>query len=168
HPSVRIAAAEAVSDLELRGVAEALRRSMESFDDEAESEVAYALGCVGSIEDVPRILREAAKCRSMITRRRCLLGVARLLGVENEAYRMFLLEGMSRDSALMELMRPMIKRSKRVRAALERYSAGDEPGALEALKSVGGDAIFAVLAEHPVDELFLVAAVRLRSDPSDR
>lgn len=163
HPSVRIAAAEAISDLGLTGAAEVLRRSLESFDDEAQSEVAYALGCVGQETDVPQILQEASQCRSMITRRRCLLGVARLLGVENEAYRIFLLEGMSRDSALMELMRPVVRKSKRVAAALERYSAGDEVGALKALATSSSDPLFKVFAYQPVEELFLVAAVKLRA-----
>lgn len=163
HPSVRIAAAEAISELGLAGSAEVLRRSLESFDDEAQSEVAYALGCVGNVEDVPQILREASQCRSMTTRRRCLLGVARLLQVENEAYRMFLLEGMSRDSALMELMRPVVRKNKRVAAALERYSAGDETGAMKALVTPSSDPLFKVFADQPVEELFLVAAVKLRA-----
>ena len=164
HPSVRIAAAEAVSELLLSGTAEALRRSLDAFEDEAQSEVAYALGCVGTLDDVPLILKEAKKCRSMITRRRCLLGVARLMGVENQAYRLFLIEGMSRDAALMELLRPAIRRSKRVRAALERYSAGDEIGALQAVSSSHDEPVLQVLAENAVDELFLVVAVYLRGE----
>ena len=45
--------------------------------EEASSEAAYALGVVGNADDLPLILREAERSRSMITRRRCLLGIAR-------------------------------------------------------------------------------------------
>ncbi len=162
HPSVRIAAAEAVAELQLAGVAEAVRRSIEHFHDEAESEVAYALGVVGTLDDIPAILREAALCKSMITRRRCLLGVARLLGVEHEAYRLLMTEGMARDTALMEMMRPLTKKSKRIRAALERYSAGDERGGLEMLKSARPSREMEMLAAGEAQELFLVAGVWLR------
>jgi hypothetical protein len=162
HPSVRIAAAEAVSEMGLASAADALRSSLERFRDEAASEVAYALGCVGGGEDIPIILREAGESRSVITRRRCLLGVARLLGVEHEAYRLFLIEGMSRDSALMELLAPLTRKSKRIRSVFERYSSGDEAGALEALKSARGERAFALLARYPVEEVFLVAASLLR------
>ena len=72
---------------------------MEWYDDEAASEVAYALGAVGTVDDISLILQTAEKCVSIITRRRCLLGLARLLGVESEVYRLLLLDGMSRDSA---------------------------------------------------------------------
>ena len=162
HPSVRIAAAEAVSELGIRSAASGLRESLDRFQDEAEAEVAYALGCVGTSDDMPVILREAAECQSMITRRRCLLGVARLLDVEDEAYRLLMSEGMSRDSALLEILRPLTRTNKRVRAALERFSAGDERGALDALKGARPEPAFAVFAGHPVDELFLVAAAYLR------
>ena len=162
HPSVRIAAAEAVSEMELKGTVHALRESLETIQDEAESEVAYALGCVGTAEDIPLILREAAECHSVITRRRCLLGVARLLGVENEAYRLFLMEGMGRDTALLELLGPLAKKSKKIRQAMDKYSAGDEAGALEILKASRPERAFAVLASHPVEELFLVAAAFLK------
>lgn len=164
HPSVRIAAAEAVSEMQLKGAANALRESLEKYQDEAEAEVAYALGCVGTAEDIPLILREAAECHSVITRRRCLLGVARLLGVENEAYRLFMTEGMNRDAALLEAFGPLAKKNKRIKQALDKYSAGDEAGALDVLKSSRPERAFAVLAGHPVEELFLVAAAFLKNE----
>lgn len=160
HPSVRIAAAEAVAALCLEGTAPTLRLSIEWYDDEAESEVAYALGVVGETSDLPIILAAAQKCVSVITRRRCLLGVARLLDVEPEVYRLLLLEGMSRDSALLDLLKGRLKTSKRVRLALDLYSAGDEAESLRVLAQGKCEEVMPVLAEHPVEELFLVAICR--------
>lgn len=163
-PSVRIVAAEAVSELELDGAAEVLRASLEKYKDEASAEVAYALGAVGTEADIPLILQEAARCVSIITRRRCLLGVARLLGVEREAYRLLLAEGMVRDTMLQQIVKPLLRSKPRVRAALERFGAGDEAGALHALSSNARHPAFEAFEKHPVDELFLVAicaAVRI-------
>lgn len=157
-PSVRIAAAEAVAELHITNAADALRQALHQFDDESESELAYALGCVGTVEDLPLILEHAKRCVSVITRRRALLGVARLLGVESEAYRLMLSAGMSRDNLLLERVAPLHRRSKRLRAAVERYLAGDEPSALRALATGKAPAEFRAMAECPVEELFLVAA----------
>lgn len=159
HPSVRIAAAEVVAELEMRDLAPNLRKSLEYFDDEASSEVAYALGCVGTVEDIPTILAEASQGVSMTTRRRCLLGAARLLGVEREAYRLMLLDGMARDSALLEALRRAVKSVPAMKAALERYSAGDEPKALAVLAETSGNAALHALAATPVEEAFLVACL---------
>jgi len=156
-PSVRIVAAECVSEMELRGTAEVLRESLNSFKDEASAEVAYELGAVGSKEDIAVILQVAARCVSMITRRRCLLGVARLLGVEHEAYRLMLSDGMVRDTMLQQLVRPLLKSKPRLRAALERFGAGDERGALHALSSDSEFKELKVFDQQPVSELFLVA-----------
>lgn len=161
HPSVRIAAAEAVAEMGFSGAAPNLRQSLEWYDDEASSESAYALGCVGAPEDVPLILGVAAKCTSIITRRRCLLGVARLLGVEAETYRLMLLEGMSRDSALLEAMRPLTRRNAGLAKALERFSTGDEAEALRLLIDASRDPLLKAMAEPPVSEAFLVAACRV-------
>jgi MFS family permease len=156
-PSVRIVAAEAVSELELGGAAEVLRASLEKFKDEASAEVAYALGAVGTQDDIPLILQEAARSVSIITRRRCLLGVARLLGVEREAYRLLLAEGMVRDTMLQQMVRPLLRSKPRLRAAMERFGAGDDQAALHALSSSTGNSGLRVLEGHEVDELFLVA-----------
>lgn len=159
HPSVRIAAAEAVSELELKEAAPDLRVSLAAYDDEASSEVAYALGAVGEESDLPLILEEATRSNSMITRRRCLLAVARLIGVEAGTYRLLLREGMERDATIMELLKPLGKRKPRVQIALERYAGGDEPGALNRLARALQDPVLGQLAAKPVEELFLVAAV---------
>jgi HEAT repeat protein/Na+/melibiose symporter-like transporter len=159
HPSVRIAAAEAIAELELRETAPDVRRSLAAYDDEASSEMAYALGAVGEESDIPAILTEAVRSNSMITRRRCLLGIARVLGVEAGAYRLLLREGMERDATIMELLKRLGRRSPRVQVALERYAAGDEPGALNRLARALNDPVLAQLAAQPVEELFLVASV---------
>lgn len=158
HPSVRIAAAEAVSELGLKTAQKNLRQALDWYEDEASSEVAYALGCVGNWNDIPLILREAQRSVSVITRRRCLLGVARLLGVEQETYKIMLLEGMSRDNALLEIFRSSSRRSKRLRASLSQFSSGDEAGALTTISQGRVAPELRILAEQPVQELFIVAA----------
>jgi MFS family permease len=158
HPSVRIAAAEAVAELDLREAAPELRASMAAYADEASSEAAYALGVVGGPEDIPLILREAERSRSMITRRRCLLGIARLLGVERESYRLMLLEGMERDNALLQTLNPAMRRSPRLRSALSRHSSGDESGAVLALIRFWKAGPSELVEGPVVEELFLVLA----------
>jgi HEAT repeat protein len=157
HPSVRIAAAEAIADLDLRGARPVLRESLTWYDDEAASEVAYALGAVGEVEDLSLILETAQKCVSIITRRRCLLGVARMLGVESEVYRLFLQEGMSRDAALLDSMKTHLRGQRALRQALDCYSSGDEAAALRHLAEWRRRPEFLTMAEHPVEESFLVA-----------
>lgn len=153
HPSVRVAAAEAIAELELKGAAPALRASLEAFDDEASAEVAYALGVVGTPEDLPLILRHAKEAKTTTNRRRALLGAARLLGAERDAYRLMLLSGMARDTAIVERMRPL-RREAAARLATVRYGQGDEAGALQALARVRPELM--PLAEMPVEEAFLV------------
>lgn len=156
-PSVRLVAAEAVSEMELRAAAVTLREALDLYHDEASAEVAYALGAVGKEEDIPRILREAARSVSVITRRRCLLGVARLLDVERDAYRLLLSDGMARDTLLQQRLRPYLRHKPKLRAALERFAAGDEGGALQALKSAVPRRALSDMAEAVVEESFLVA-----------
>jgi len=158
HPSVRIAAAEAVSELQLSEAAPDLRQSLAEYDDEGASEVAYALGVVGELADIPAILTEALQSNSMITRRRSLLGIARLLGVETQAYRLMLKEGMERDSALLQMLQPAMKKHRRLNIALSRYSSGDEAGAIDAMESAWADAPPGLLNGPVVEELFLVVA----------
>ncbi len=163
-PSVRIAAAEAVSELELESALPYVRQSLSYYQDEAESEVAYALGVIGSREDLPLILREAQRCVSITTRRRCLLGVARLLGIESEVYRLLLVEGMARDTAIMQLAKPLMKGNKRLRDALALFSAGDEAAALRQLAPNRRYPELDELAEYPSEELFLVAVALLAKE----
>lgn len=155
-PSVRIAAAEAVSEMELRDAAAHLRGGLKLYQDEAGSELAYALGCVGELSDIPLILREAERGVSMITRRRCLLGVARLLDVEHEVYRLLLLEGMARDTAIMQMFGTKLRRDRKLREAVETHARDDDAKALQMLRDRG--TAFEMMAETPVKELFLVAA----------
>lgn len=158
HPSVRTAAAEAVSELELTDALPYVRQSLAYYQDEAVSEVAYALGAIGTVEDLPLILQTAQAATSTTSRRRSLLGAARLLGVESTAYRLMLREGMDRDAALMATLGTKGKRNPKLQVALARYSGGDERGAIEALASSSRKPELRVLAEYVVDESFLVAA----------
>lgn len=159
HPSVRTAAAEAVGELGLRDLAQPLRQSLEWLQDEAGSELAYALGCVGDESDVPQILDAARLAFSTTTRRRCLLGVARLMGVEDELYRLMMLDGFSRDAALMQMMKDVYRKHRRLKNAVEKYSAGDEVGALALLLETERQPGLHVMRGYDVDELFLLAAL---------
>lgn len=158
RPSVRIAAAEAIAEHEIKECAVALRQSLGMIRDEAASEVAYALGAVGDESDVLAILSVAQSCESVITRRRCLLGVARQWGVESNLYRMFLLSGMSLDSALLDRVRPVLRKSKKLQTALAKYSAGNEMSALQTLAESRVEPRLKVFAEFPVEDGFLLAA----------
>lgn len=155
HPSVRIAAAEAAGELELKETAEACRAALVLYDDEANAEVAYALGVVGNFDDLVRILAVAQTSVSMTTRRRCLLGVARLFGVENEAYKTLLIDGMERDKALIQMLSISGKQSKIATQALTANSEGNEKEALSYLH-LGKEA--EVFERFEVEELFVVAA----------
>lgn len=159
HPSVRIAAAEAIADLGIMTARDALRDTLARFTDEASAEVAYALGAVGELQDVKVILAEAAQSRSVITRRRCLLGVARLLNVESEAYRLMLLEDMARDTAIEQALATGRHTHADIKVALERFAAGDEADALKRLAAGSRDEVLAAIAENPVAEAFLVAGL---------
>ncbi len=108
------------------------------------------------------ILAEAANCKSIITRRRCLLGVAILMGVEQQSYRLLLKEGMERDTAIAEMLAPLVRRHPALRAALDSYAQGDEQDSLRALTTSFSDPKLEVLARQPIDELFLVAICYVR------
>ena len=159
-PSVRIAAAEAVAEMEILEAGPNLRLSLEKFDDEACAEIAYALGAVGGTDDVTHILAEAGQTISVITRRRCLLGAARVLGVEQPTYRLMILEGMERDTVLLGMLQNATRKTLRIQSALERYSSGDEAGALHVLAKQVSDPGLQMLADQPISESFLVAACR--------
>jgi HEAT repeat protein len=156
-PSVRIAATEAIEEMQIRRAAPNLRRSLELFTDEACAEAAYCLGVVGGMSDIPLILQEASRSVSIITRKRCLLGIARLFDVEPGAYRLFLLEGMERDGALQEMLRPRLKRDGVLRDAFSVYSSGNEASAVAALASL--DSKLAPLTVCPIEDMFPIAAL---------
>ncbi|RYG23635.1 MFS transporter [bacterium] len=156
HPSVRVAAAEAISELEMSAAAPALRRVLADHSDDSSAEMAYALGAVGNLEDLPLIVTAAARATSAITRRRALLGAARLLGAEREAYRLMLLSGMARDTAIVDRMRPLVKTSAAARLAMMKYGAGEDEQAIAALARLRPN--LAPLTAERVEEAFLVAA----------
>jgi MFS family permease len=155
HPSIRIAAAEAVAELEMRDLASTLRESIQWFQDETASEMSYALGVVGEVNDIPLILSVAGEMVSPTLRRRCLMGLARLLGVEREFYKMLGIEGIGRDEVLVRRARQSRVSVAKMRAALERYSSGDEPEALHLLARAVGHPALEMMAEQPVEEAFL-------------
>jgi MFS family permease len=156
-PSVRIAATEAIEELQIRDAAPNLRTSLGLYSDEACAEVAYCLGVVGNLDDLRLILREAARSVSMITRRRCLLGLARLLRVESEVYRLLLLNGMERDGVLQEMLRASLRRDKNLAEAFSLYASGQEEDAIRLLSE--RHAKLLPLTVEPVEELFVVAAL---------
>ncbi|MBV6459117.1 MAG: hypothetical protein HONBIEJF_02258 [Fimbriimonadaceae bacterium] len=158
-PSVRIAAAEAVVDMDLRSCVGQLRESLERFSDDAASEVAYALGRLGATEDIPLILKQAANCVSMITRRRCLLGVAHMLDVEWETYRMMMLDGMARDAALIEATKPLRRVVPDLSDALSEFSAGNEPSAITRIVKRARKLPKVDWNNTEVEELFVVLAL---------
>jgi HEAT repeat protein len=158
HPSVRIAAAEAVSELGLRDALPYVRQALAYYEDEAASELAYALGSIGAVEDLEIILMEAKKQATRTARRRCLLGAARLLGVEKEVYRLMLLDGFARDAALLNLLQPVIRSQKRIRSALDSFGSSNEDRALEIMAKTRTHEAMPTLAQHGVEESFLIAA----------
>ena len=155
HPSVRVAAAEASAELELRDTADSCRAALTLYDDEASAEVAYALGVNGNLDDVPRILAVAQTCVSVITRRRCILGIARIYGVESATYKALMTTGMERDKLIIAMLTVGGKTSKAVVKALEAHSAEDEYAAVRSLH-LGKDA--EGLSLYQVEELFVLAA----------
>ncbi|MBL8086775.1 MAG: MFS transporter [Chthonomonas sp.] len=158
-PSVRIAAAEAVVALGIRKATHNLVQSLKTYDDEACSELAYALACVGGEEHLPLIVQTTSECGSVITRRRCLMGISHVFGVEGPLYRLLLLDGMARDAALLEMLGPLAKSDRALRAALGHYNHGEEHAALVALtRSKTGPSLLS-LVNPPIDEMFLVGAL---------
>ncbi len=159
HPSVRAAAAEAASDMGLTELATEVRHALHVYGDSYASELAYALGALGELSDLPLILETAAKAATVTTRRRCLLGAARLYSVEAPLYRLLSQEGLSRDQELVQSLRPAYNRSKRLREAVQAFSLGLEKeavGLLAGTRLTGGLAAF---GEYDVPEAFLVAAL---------
>ncbi|MBS1706202.1 MAG: MFS transporter [Armatimonadetes bacterium] len=159
HPSVRIAACEAVDELRLVGLAEAIRTSLATYRDEAASEAAYVLGAVGSRTDIPIILQVANECVSMITRRRCLLGIARMLEVESDAYRVFLMEGMARDAELLKMFSGKARSNDTLHKGMTAFSAGRDGEALTILATAAPGSILSELCEPVVPEAFIIAAL---------
>lgn len=171
HPSVRVAAAEAIAELGLIPLAPTLREALAKDYDPSASELAYTLGVIGDRSDAGLITRNAALVHESDThRRRALLGLARLAGVEREAYRLLLAPEFTRDAALENELRPALKRSARLRRAFELYTLDQEQEAVTLL--VGSPLLrwMAPLADHPLREAFFVvgpAFVRASNDPAN-
>lgn len=161
HPSVRIAASEAATELNLKAAAGNLRAALVRYQDDGVAEAAYALGCVGATHDIGTILAAATHTKSVITRRRCLLGVAALLKIEDQVYRLFALEGMRRDQRLIEMSQELEKRLPGVKGAVTIYSEGQELDALEALLKVAPCQALRSLRGTHVEEGFILAVVYL-------
>lgn len=158
HPSVRIAAAECVSELVLESCAESVRDALSAYQDESTPELAYALGSIGVLSDVETIVKAAESCTSDTSRRRCLLGAARILGVESLTYRLMILKGFERDAAMLDVLKT-VGGGKRphLRESLEAFTSGDDALALRVLSEATGDPVILALSSVPVDEAFLVA-----------
>lgn len=159
HPSVRAAAAEAVSEMCLTELGDEVRAALRVYGDSYSSELVYALGAIGGPDDLPAILDMSARASSPTTRRRCLLGAARLLGVEHSLYKLFNLEGLSRDQELVQALKPAYQRSKRLRDAVQSFSLGHEREALHMLSGTRIAKELVHFADRDVPELFLIAAL---------
>lgn len=158
-PSVREAAAETVSELGLDALVADVRDAITVYGDSYSSELAYALGVVGTVEDLSIVLWCAEQSASATSRRRCLLGAARILGVESPLYKLFNLSGLSRDQELILALRPAYQKSKRLREAVQTYSLGRETEAVALLSTSKVAKELAVFARHEISESFLVVAL---------
>jgi HEAT repeat protein len=157
HPSVRVAAAEAISELHITELLPDLRQNLSWFQDDASSEVAYALGTIGDESDLELILQAADHTVSETKKRRCLLGAAKLFGADVNLYRLFALEEVARDSFLLREYRQLARNNPDFNRALEAYSSGNEPEALQIL-ATSNPSKFGVWAKYAVPSSFLVAA----------
>lgn len=157
HPSVRIAAAEAVSELHITELADNLRHSLQWFQDEGASEVAYSLGTVGLASDLPTILGAANQAIGQTKIRRCLLGAAKLFGLDTDYYRIIALDEIARDTEILKKYRGLTRKDQHFADALSAYASGEESKALHHLAKADPNN-FTAWAEYSVPESFLVAA----------
>ncbi len=160
-PTIKIAAAEAVSELKILGVSNILRESLVNENDEASSELCYALGCVGNQEDIPLMLQTASLSSTSVARRRCLLGVAKLIGCESKFYSFLLIDGMNRDNTILELFREKIKKSKWIKQSLDSYFDGEEEVAMKELSQYAKDDIVNLFHEKYVEDIYILSACYL-------
>lgn len=163
HPSVRSAGAEAISDLALTELGPTLRESVRWFGDETASEMAYALGVVGDLDDLTEILQTAKTMVSLPLRRRCLMGAAKLMGVEPDFYRLVTQRGMTQDQEMVKILRPGYKIHPNWSEALDLYTTDDEAGAIQALLSDREGMPWDAFRHIHVEEAFLVAALAVKS-----
>jgi HEAT repeat protein len=165
-PGVRMAAAEAVGRLGIRDAAPLLRQMLPQEEGAVAAEMAYALGSVGEAEDLDALLDVVRRVSEGLPLQRSALGVARLLDVESHAYRLMLLQGMERDTAVLQVLRSRRHRSGDWRRASQRYSEGDEIGALESLAAApDADPRLRRLLEVKSPEALLVAVALVAAEP---
>lgn len=155
YPSVRVAAAEACAELDLRGTASLLRTHLNDNIDETSAELAYALGTVGEEADLTLLLKTACGLSSGVGRRRCLLACAHLLGVERELYRLLMLDPVSRDREFLEMANA--DKSGVMRKSISSYHAGHESDALAQLSRKVQHGPIREIAEYSPKESFLLA-----------
>jgi len=153
-PSVRLAAAQACASLALSEAAPRLRVAVSEATDETLPEIAYALAVCGDRSDLEAILWAASRARSQLGRRRCLLGAARLLQVEEELYRYLLLDPVALDR---ELMRRAAAGPPAMEAALRAHHGGEEQEAIHLLAETTADDDLRLLAGIPIPEAYLLA-----------
>lgn len=162
YPSVRIAAAETCAELRLVDCAPILRESLSDVHDETAAELAYALAQVGGPEDAHILLRIAASMQGSMARTRCLLGVAKIYGVESIFYKLASGDSMTRDALLMQLTSKL--GAPVVRRAVGAYHRGDEEAAVRTLSKRADDGRIATIEEHMPEDAFLLAAALLLRD----
>jgi len=155
-PSVRIAAAEAIVELNMVGVESALLASLEEFDDAASSEVGYALARIGGESYIEKVLQLSKKSQSAMTRRRCLLGVAAALGLESKVYQLLLLDEFSRGAKLLETLAPSLRKVDGLSESLNLFTSGREEEAIEYLALEYGGPISKAFLQSGGKERFLV------------
>ncbi len=156
YPSVRVAAAEAACDLNLSECAEAIRGILREKPDETDSEMAYTLANIGSGSDLDLILEVACRLKSPVGRRRALLAAAKLLHVEEDLYRLLMLDAVRRDQFLIDLTKT--NPVKGFRRALSLYHAGEHVESVQHLANRSGDSRLQPLVQNPPKEGFLLAA----------
>ena len=153
HPSVRIAAAEAISELELPAAA-AIRSRLAKSIDESAPELAYALSTSNDPADIPIILRCAAEAVNEVGRKRALLGAARILGVEKVTYQLMLKPAVARDTALIEMGNATSDR--RFNEALRHYGNGNFSKGIQVLAQINPS--LQKVADLNYADAFLLAA----------
>jgi MFS family permease len=154
-PGVQVAAAEAAGEFEVRAAADVLRTRIPEAGEGIRGEMIYALGAVGEQEDLALLLSESHSIHTAFSRQRALLGVARLLGAEMEAYRLLALEQFERDRLLGELSGARSSHPS-VKAALQNYSKGMEFDALQEIAKHPALSMSVDWEEWYCDDLFLV------------
>jgi hypothetical protein len=165
---VRTAAAEAIAELQLAELAPQVRQALEWFEPDTSSELAYALGCIGGMDDLPSVLRVAAQSTNETTRRRSLLGAARLLEVEPEVYRLMMSPEFTRVREIESMLRPVMRQSQRLRDAFALYSEGKETAAINRLADSRLMPELHRFRDSGVEEAFLVVAMAfVRSTQGD-